>query len=72
MQTMELDSLAWWIIQGAVLLVFCTVVFNMVFKTLPGPFALPLIGNMHQISTSKIHLTLEKWADKYGDLYEVG
>lgn len=38
---------------------------------LPGPDRLPLIGNLHQLSPATLHLTLEKWADQYGDIYRV-
>ncbi len=38
---------------------------------LPGPLRLPLIGNLHQISPSTLHLTLEDWADQYGDIFRV-
>ncbi len=38
---------------------------------LPGPVRLPLIGNLHQMSPATLHLTLEKWADQYGDIYRV-
>jgi cytochrome P450 len=36
---------------------------------LPGPPALPWIGNAHQIDRSKLHLIAEGWRQKYGDVY---
>ena len=38
-------------------------------KELPGPRGLPLIGNMHQLDMTKLHLILEDWARTYGALY---
>ena len=40
-------------------------------RNLPGPGGLPLIGNLHQIRFSRLHLHLEKWADRYGPIYRV-
>ena len=37
---------------------------------LPGPIGLPLIGNMHQIDPTRLHLVLEAWAAKYGPIYQ--
>jgi cytochrome P450 len=36
---------------------------------LPGPPALPLLGNALQIERDRLHLTLESWARRYGDLF---
>lgn len=36
---------------------------------LPGPRRLPLIGNAHQVRPESLHLTAEKWADRFGPLY---
>lgn len=36
---------------------------------LPGPKALPFVGNLHQIDSITIHLRLEEWANKYGATY---
>lgn len=38
---------------------------------LPGPRGWPIIGNLAQISPSRLHLQLEAWARRYGDLYVV-
>jgi len=37
---------------------------------LPGPSGLPLIGNIHQIDPTRLHLVLEAWAAKYGPIYQ--
>jgi cytochrome P450 len=41
-------------------------------STLPGPRRLPLLGNLLEIRPTQIHLTLERWARRYGDLYVIG
>ncbi|CAH1793046.1 unnamed protein product [Owenia fusiformis] len=38
--------------------------------TVPGPYGLPLIGNIHQIGKSPFPL-LEKWRKTYGDVYKI-
>ncbi len=38
-------------------------------QDLPHPPRLPIVGNGHQLTPSKLHLTLEKWADEYGCPY---
>ena len=38
---------------------------------LPRPRGLPLIGNFHQIRFSRLHLDLERCADRYGPLYRI-
>ncbi|KAK1996954.1 cytochrome P450 [Colletotrichum falcatum] len=37
----------------------------------PGPPTLPLIGNLHQIPSTKPHLQFEKWAKEYGPVYSL-
>ncbi len=37
---------------------------------LPGPKPLPLIGNLHQLDSTKAHLILEEWAARYGSIYQ--
>src|SRR5271166_5683400 len=37
---------------------------------LPGPKPLPLIGNLHQLESTKAHLILEEWAARYGSIYQ--
>lgn len=40
-------------------------------KDLPGPRRLPLLGNAHQLRTSRFHLILEDWAARYGPIYRM-
>ena len=37
---------------------------------LPGPNGWPLVGNMHQLDSTKVHLVLEEWAGRYGSIYQ--
>jgi cytochrome P450/nitrite reductase/ring-hydroxylating ferredoxin subunit len=37
---------------------------------LPGPKGLPVIGNLHQIDSTKVHLILEGWAARYGSTFQ--
>jgi cytochrome P450/nitrite reductase/ring-hydroxylating ferredoxin subunit len=37
---------------------------------LPGPKGLPVVGNLHQIETTRVHLILEAWAAQYGSTYQ--
>ena len=37
---------------------------------LPGPRPLPFIGNLHQLDSTKAHLTIEGWAARYGSTYQ--
>jgi cytochrome P450 len=39
---------------------------------LPGPRPLPLIGNAHQIRATSLHLTAERWCERYGPVYRFG
>ncbi len=39
------------------------------FDDLPGPRALPLLGNLHQIRVDRAHLVLESWGRIYGPLF---
>jgi cytochrome P450 len=38
---------------------------------LPGPRALPLLGNLHQFDLRRLHQTMERWAQQYGPVYRV-
>ncbi|WP_180365265.1 cytochrome P450 [Candidatus Synechococcus spongiarum] len=38
---------------------------------LPGPYGPPLIGHLLQISSEQSHLTLERWAERYGSLFQI-
>ncbi|KAI0868103.1 cytochrome P450 [Hypoxylon argillaceum] len=37
----------------------------------PGPPTLPIIGNIHQIPKTKIHVQFEKWAKEYGPVFSL-
>src|SRR5271155_1597266 len=37
---------------------------------LPGPKGLPLVGNLHQIDSTRAHLILEGWAASYGSTFQ--
>jgi cytochrome P450/nitrite reductase/ring-hydroxylating ferredoxin subunit len=37
---------------------------------LPGPKGLPLVGNLHQIDSTRAHLILEGWAARYGSTFQ--
>jgi cytochrome P450 len=38
---------------------------------LPGPRALPLLGNLHQFDLRRLHRTMEQWARQHGPAYRV-
>lgn len=38
-------------------------------QDLPGPRGLPLLGNAHQLELSRLHIILERWANRYGPQY---
>ncbi|HEY2056212.1 MAG TPA: hypothetical protein VGH14_19955 [Solirubrobacterales bacterium] len=38
-------------------------------EELPGPRRLPLLGNVHQLRASEMHLIAERWSDRYGPIY---
>ena len=38
---------------------------------LPGPYGLPLIGHLLQFSGRQSHLALERWAERYGPVYQI-
>lgn len=40
-------------------------------EDLPGPRALPLVGNLHQVDATKVHLVLEDWSRRYGSMYKL-
>ncbi|MGR8941514.1 MAG: cytochrome P450 [Gammaproteobacteria bacterium] len=37
---------------------------------MPGPKGLPVLGNLLQLDLHRLHLILEAWADRYGDIYQ--
>ncbi|XP_071394152.1 cytochrome P450 2J1-like, partial [Centroberyx affinis] len=37
----------------------------------PGPWSLPLIGDLHRIKPSEIHLDFTKFAEKYGNIFSL-
>ncbi len=40
-------------------------------KDLPGPTAVPLLGNVLQVKLPTLHQSLEQWANTYGPCYKV-
>jgi cytochrome P450 len=38
---------------------------------LPGPPGLPLVGNLLQLSTEKLHQIFEQWSEQYGPIYKI-
>ncbi|MBI3230810.1 MAG: cytochrome P450 [Burkholderiales bacterium] len=44
--------------------------FRLRLQDLPGPSALPLLGNMHQIKRKQFHLYLENWARQFGPYFQ--
>jgi len=38
---------------------------------LPGPRALPLLGNLHQMHRGRVHQDMEHWSREYGPLFRV-
>ncbi|XP_051510950.1 cytochrome P450 2J3-like isoform X1 [Myxocyprinus asiaticus] len=37
----------------------------------PGPWSLPIIGDLHHIDHTKVHLQLTKFAEKYGNIFSI-
>jgi cytochrome P450 len=36
---------------------------------LPGPRSLPLVGNLHQMETARMHRAMERWSEEYGPFF---
>uniref|UniRef100_A0A8C1LQY2 Cytochrome P450, family 2, subfamily P, polypeptide 6 n=1 Tax=Cyprinus carpio TaxID=7962 RepID=A0A8C1LQY2_CYPCA len=75
---MDLLRLYEWIDVKTILLFFC--VFLLVADYIkhkapknfpPGPWSLPIIGDLHHIEHNKIHLQVAKFAEKYGDILSI-
>ncbi len=41
------------------------------FDSLPGPRGLPVLGNLLQIDSTRMHLQLEAWRARYGPVYRL-
>jgi len=41
------------------------------YADLPGPRGIPLLGNVLQIDSTRVHLQLEQWAREYGRIYRL-
>lgn len=37
----------------------------------PGPIGLPMLGNLLSINSRRPHVTLTKWAQRYGPIYKI-
>uniref|UniRef100_A0A8C2K1X8 Cytochrome P450, family 2, subfamily P, polypeptide 6 n=1 Tax=Cyprinus carpio TaxID=7962 RepID=A0A8C2K1X8_CYPCA len=75
---MDLLHLYEWIDIKTTLLFWCVFLFlsdyirNKAPKNFPpGPWSLPIIGDLHHIDHKKVHLQLAKFAEKYGDVLSI-
>ena len=41
------------------------------FEDLPGPRGVPVFGNLLQIESSRLHLQLEQWCERFGPVYRL-
>ena len=41
------------------------------FDDLPGPRALPVVGNLLQIKPDRLHLQMEQWCKQYGPIFKL-
>lgn len=41
------------------------------FKRIPGPFQVPIIGNIGQVDSARQHPKFLEWARRYGEIYQV-
>jgi len=40
-----------------------------VIEDLPGPWRLPLLGNLHQMDTARMHRSMERWSEQFGPFF---
>ncbi|KAG7487701.1 hypothetical protein MATL_G00026140 [Megalops atlanticus] len=77
MQASVLSCLEWvdirfCLIFLAVFLIFADIFQNKSPKNFPpGPWSLPVIGDVFRIDSSKIHLQLVKFKEQYGDIFSI-
>ena len=66
-----------WFILAILFLLWSLIQFFFKTKTrlpdvrMPGPRQLPVIGNVHQLDSQRLHVSLQELAQKYGSIYKI-